>query len=100
MTKLGGATVKIGDPAGRTIARAAQSHAEQTSNADKIHQQLEKLWIGTEKELTRYGLPMDLPNRRRELVNNRSWLENLPMMEIMRLLLPGVRLGTMLGRDT
>lgn len=98
--KLGDATAKIGDPSGRTSARAAQSHADQTTNADKIHGQLSQLWIGAEHELTRHGLSADASIRQRKIVTNNSWLERTPMLDIMRQLLPGVRLGTMLGRDT
>jgi len=33
-------------------------------------------------------------------VNNNAWMNKLPLMEVLQMLGPGVRLGTMLARQT
>ena len=89
----------IGDPSGRKTARVAQDELERTANTTKIYTQLSQIFRGAEKELKRQGQRQPLTGQW-ELYNNSSWLHKAPMMDIMRLLLPGIRLGTMLGRDT
>ena len=65
----------------------------------KIHMQLKQIWIQAEHSAKAYGYQWEWAWRR-EVTNNNAWLNKLPAMELLKVLGSGVRLGTMLGRDT
>lgn len=65
----------------------------------KMHLQLKSMWLHVEKRAQDYGYFWEWAWRR-ELTNNNFWLNKVPMIEILKMLGRGVRLGTMLGRDT
>jgi len=65
----------------------------------KMHLQLKSIWINVEKRARDYGYQWEWAWRR-EVTNNNTWLNRTPVIEILKLLGRGVRLGTMLGRDT
>ena len=96
---LGGATVKIGDPTDRLTTREKQQSSVRTENMVKIHYQLKKLWVNVEAYGRKYGYNWEWAWKR-ELVNNNSWMNKLPLMEVLQVLGPGMRLGPMLARDT
>ncbi|KAH0565368.1 hypothetical protein GP486_001233 [Trichoglossum hirsutum] len=96
---LGGATAKIGDPTGRKTSREAQSSSTRKANMVSMHYQLKKLWMHAEQYGRKYGFEWEWAWRR-ELVNNNAWMNKLPLMEVLQVLGPGVRLGTMLGKQT
>ncbi|KAA6410472.1 MAG: tyrosyl-tRNA synthetase [Lasallia pustulata] len=96
---LGGATSKIGDPTGRTVTREAQHSSVRTANMVHMHYQLKKLWLNVEKYSRKYDYKWEWAWHR-ELVNNNAWYNKLPMLEVLKVLGPGMRIGTMLGRDT
>ncbi|KAJ4325594.1 tyrosyl-tRNA synthetase [Neodidymelliopsis sp. IMI 364377] len=96
---LGGGTVQIGDPSGRTTARSRQGTDVQSMNVESIRRQLEKLWTHVKCLGIKHNYSAET-NRKRELLNNRTWLENLNAVELMRDLGSGMRLGTMLSRDS
>ncbi|KAI9715477.1 MAG: hypothetical protein M1812_005953 [Candelaria pacifica] len=96
---LGGATAKIGDPSGRTTSREVQGSLIRKTNMVSMHYQLKKLWVNVEQFARKYGYKWEWAWHR-ELVNNNAWMNKLPMVQVLQLLGPGVRLGTMLGRDT
>ena len=65
-----------------------------------MHLQLKKLWKNVELYTNqKYGYKWEWAWHR-ELVNNNMWLNGLGIAELLRLLGRGLRLGTMLGRDT
>lgn len=64
-----------------------------------MHVQLKKLWANVEKHAVKYGYKWEWAWRR-ELANNNAWFNKLSMLEVLKVLGPGVRIGTMLGRDT
>jgi tyrosyl-tRNA synthetase len=99
MYKLGGATAKIGDPAGRTTSREVQHSSTRKANMVSMHYQLKKLWANVEQYGRKHGFEWEWAWRR-ELVNNNAWMNKLPLMEVLQVLGPGVRLGTMLGKQT
>lgn len=96
---LGGATAKIGDPTGRMISREKVQASVRTANMVAMHYQLKKLWINVEAYGGKYGYNWEWAWHR-ELVNNNAWMNKLTMMEVLQILGPGVRIGTMLGRET
>lgn len=61
--------------------------------------QLKSLWAHVEHGARGYGYLWEWAWRR-EVTNNNAWLNKLPVIELLKLLGSGVRLGTMLGRDT
>lgn len=96
---LGGGTVQIGDPSGRTTARTRQGTDVQSMNVQSIQRQLEKLWIHVKCLGIKHQYPQQT-NRWQAILNNRKWLDKLSAIELMRDLGSGMRLGSMLGRDS
>ncbi|KAF1934224.1 tyrosyl-tRNA synthetase [Didymella exigua CBS 183.55] len=96
---LGGGTVQIGDPSGRTTARSRQGADVQTMNIESIRRQLDKLWTHVKCLGIKHHFSPET-SRKQEILNNRTWLEKLNAVELMRDLGSGMRLGTMLSRDS
>ncbi|KAF2691718.1 tyrosyl-tRNA synthetase-like protein [Lentithecium fluviatile CBS 122367] len=98
ITLLGGGTVQIGDPSGRTTARSRQGEDVQTMNIRCMERQLDKLWI----HVKCLGIKHKFPQFRlkKDVLNNREWLGRLSAVELMRDLGSGMRLGSMLARDS
>ncbi|KAI4265314.1 MAG: hypothetical protein L6R38_009515 [Xanthoria sp. 2 TBL-2021] len=99
VTLIGGATASVGDPTGRTKDRESMSPHVRKANMVTMHYQLKALWMNIEKYGRKYGYEYEWAWRR-AVANNNIWWNKLPFMEILRLLGPGLRVGTMLGRDT
>ncbi|KAL9001713.1 MAG: hypothetical protein Q9188_005325 [Gyalolechia gomerana] len=99
VTLVGGATAGIGDPTGRTKDRDAMSSHVRKANMVTMHYQMKALWSHIEESGRKHGYKWEWAWRR-ALANNHTWLNNLPFLEILRLLGSGMRVGTMLGRDT
>ena len=57
------------------------------------------MWANVEHRAKGYGYHWEWAWRR-EVTNNNAWLNKLPAIELLKLVGSGVRLGTMLGRDT
>lgn len=96
---VGGATAKVGDPSGRLTSRAKTAEAVTESNFEAMHAQVGRLW----QNAIRYGArhAQDVGGvGRRELLNNAEWLDNLNILQFLKLMGNGMRVGTMLGRDT
>ncbi|KAF3040280.1 tyrosyl-tRNA synthetase [Didymella heteroderae] len=96
---LGGGTVQIGDPSGRTTARSRQGADVQTMNIESIRRQLDKLWTNVKCLGIKHHFSPET-SRKQVILNNREWLEKLNAVELMRDLGSGMRLGTMLSRDS
>ena len=65
----------------------------------KIHMQMKSLWSNIEVIARDYGFHWEWAWRK-ELTNNNAWLNKQEILPLLKLLGSGVRLGTMLGRDT
>ncbi|KAI9784914.1 MAG: tyrosyl-tRNA synthetase [Peltula sp. TS41687] len=96
---LGAATARIGDPTDRLTPREKQQSATRKENIVRMHLQLKKLWLNVERHVRKYGYIWEWAWRR-ELCNNNVWLNKLSIMDFMKELGVGVRLGPMLGRET
>ncbi len=96
---LGGATAKIGDPTDRLTTRTQEHGSVRTANMARMHYQLKKLWLNVEKYGAKYNYKWTWAWHR-ELINNNAWWNKLPMLEVLQVLGPGMRLGSMLSRDT
>lgn len=99
MEKLGDGTVQIGDPSGRTSARSRQNEDVQCMNVTSIQSQLKKLWTHVKCLGIKHQFSQHI-SRKQEILNNRKWLEKLSAIELMRDLGSGMRLGSMLNRDS
>jgi tyrosyl-tRNA synthetase len=97
--QLGGGTVQIGDPSGRTTARSRQGADVQSMNVESIQRQLETLWTNVKCLGIKHQYSQVI-SRKREILNNKKWLEKLSAVEMMRDLGSGMRLGAMLSRDS
>jgi tyrosyl-tRNA synthetase len=101
VTLLGGATSKIGDPTDRLTTREKVHSSVRTANLVGMHYQLKKLWANIEAYGRRHGFFEGTPwALHRELENNNQWWNKLPLIEVLQVLGPGMRLGPMLARDT
>ncbi|KAF2192638.1 tyrosyl-tRNA synthetase-like protein [Zopfia rhizophila CBS 207.26] len=99
VTLLGGGTVGIGDPSGRTTARKHQDANVQDMNIRSIDVQLKSLWTHVKALGTKHKYPQEI-ERKRELLDNSQWLNKLGATKLMRDLGTGMRLRTMLNRDS
>ena len=64
-----------------------------------MHYQLKKLWQQAEFHARQYGFNYEWAWHR-ELLNNNIWLNRLPVLDVLRLLGPGLRMGPLLGKET
>jgi len=99
ITLIGGATAKIGDPSDRLTTREVTQRSIRRHNLVSMHRQLEKLWVNVEVYGRKYGY-IPKPAWKMALLNNSTWWSKLPMIEVLQVLGPGIRMGTMLARDT
>ena len=82
------------------MSRENQPSTIRKENMINMHYQLKKLWANMEKHAcSKHGYKWEWAWHR-ELVNNNAWMNKLPIMEVLKLLGTGIRIGTMLGRDT
>jgi len=96
---IGGATSKIGDPTGRLTSREQMDKTVRTKNMVNMHYQLKKLWLNAEAYGRKFGYKYEWAWER-GVVNNNTWMNKLPLMEVLQVLGPGMRMGAMLARDT
>ncbi|BCS00987.1 tyrosine--tRNA ligase MSY1 [Aspergillus luchuensis] len=95
---LGGATARFGDPTGRLKSRDQVHSSVRKANMASMHMQLKKLGHSIDV----YGRRHGYVNKywRRALVNNNTWWNSMPVIELLRDLGVHTRLGPMMGRDT
>ena len=64
-----------------------------------MHLQLKKMGVSVEAYGAKYGYKREW-SWRRALLNNNTWLNTVPVIELLRDFAVNLRLGPMLGRDT
>ena len=96
---LGGATARVGDPTDRMVARDTVHSSTRKMNTASMHIQLKKLGELMEKYADGRGYAREWAWRR-ALVNNGQWWDKLPMLDFMKVMGNGMRIGPLLGRDT
>ncbi|KAK5701488.1 tyrosyl-tRNA synthetase [Elasticomyces elasticus] len=96
---VGGATAKVGDPSGRLTSRATTAEDVHDTNFRSMDAQLGRLWTNAKLYGQRHGHAKDLLGRM-ELLNNAAWLNQLNILDFLKMMGDGMRLGAMLGRDT
>lgn len=97
--KLGTGTVQIGDPSGRTSARSKQTRDAQRMNQVAMESQLKKLWINVKALGVKHHFPATI-GRYRRVLHNDAWLKHISAIELLSTLGSGMRLGSMLARDS
>lgn len=85
---IGGATGSIGDPSGRTSERTLQTMDVVRKNAEKLTQQMEKLF-----------LKGDTSENSFQIVNNNDWLSQLSALDFLRDYGKHFNVNTMLAKD-
>ncbi|KAE8159008.1 hypothetical protein BDV40DRAFT_274609 [Aspergillus tamarii] len=96
---LGGATSRVGDPTGRLKGREQVHSSVRKANMASMHMQLKKLGASIEQYGKRHGYEKTWAWKR-SLVNNNTWWNKVPFIEVLRDLGAHMRLGPMLGRET
>jgi tyrosyl-tRNA synthetase len=89
----------IGDPSGRTTARSRGKASTQKMNTRAMHDQLSRLWNNVKALGIKHQYPSEI-DRNRSLLNNKTWLEGLTAVQLMSDVGSGMRLGSMLARDS
>jgi len=96
---IGGATAAIGDPTGRTTDRPVMTSTERKANITSIHFQLKRIWLNLEQLARKHDHPYE-KYWQRGIENNSVWWNNVTFIEVLKHLGRGLRLGSMLSRDT
>ena len=99
MSLIGGGTARVGDPSGRLTSRTSTNEDVQSSNFEKMYEQTKGLWTTVLRYAQRHGYEESGIGEHR-MLNNGEWLDKLNVLDFLKLLGNGMRLGTMLGRDT
>ncbi|WPG97247.1 tyrosyl-tRNA synthetase [Acrodontium crateriforme] len=97
---VGGGTARVGDPSGRLVSRAEVALSVHSDNLASMRTQLDKLWGNVERYGRRHGFDAEGAGGGKEVLDNGTWLDKLNILEFLRIVGNGVRMGTMLGRDT
>lgn len=97
-TLIGHSTAKIGDPTGRDQGRPQMDAVDLVQNMTGIHYQLSSMWDKLEKVARARGFERQW-SWSRGLVNNNAWWNKLPMLDVLRQLGSGIRMGPLLSRD-
>ena len=84
---IGGATGSIGDPSGKSEERTLQSEETVAYNAEKITQQMKKLFRAGEAD------------SEIRLVNNLDWTKQLSLLDFLRDFGKNFNINTMLAKD-
>ncbi|MGF3071965.1 tyrosine--tRNA ligase [Facklamia sp. P13069] len=85
---IGGATGSIGDPSGRTSERSLQTMEVVQKNAQKLTQQMEKLFLKGDSDDNTF-----------KIMNNYDWLSKLSLLEFLRDYGKHFNVNTMLAKD-
>ncbi|KAK5126550.1 hypothetical protein LTR85_009484 [Meristemomyces frigidus] len=96
---VGGATARVGDPSGRLTSRAKTAESVHETNFRTMYAQLDSIWDNATQYGERHGYQSEA-TAKRALLNNASWLDKLNILDFLKLMGNGMRLGAMLGRDT
>lgn len=96
---VGGATARVGDPSDRLTSRAKTAESVHETNFKAMYAQVEQIWQNALRYGERHGYEAQLAGSR-ELLDNATWLDKLNILDFLKIMGNGMRLGAMLGRDT
>jgi len=98
-TLIGGATAQVGDPTGRTTERTQLDNVDRKTNISSMQQQLLAMWTRVEALGRKHGFSKQR-EWRRSLLNNNVWLNKVPFHQVMKLMGSGLRMGSLMSRDS
>lgn len=91
----------MGDPTGRLTTRDGMEQSTYERNVQSITAQVNGLWQNIKPMLQRHSQLVDNEERGMwQVRNNREWLDRLSIVDFLRYMGMGARMGTMLSRDT
>jgi len=96
---VGGSTASVGDPTGRTTSRTDQGQQQREKNTENIINQQEALWNRLDVLAEKHGYLKERIGARKVL-DNSSWLSEVTVMQLLSTLGSGLRMGSLLSRDT
>jgi len=96
---VGGATARVGDPSGRLTSRVKTAKSVHETNFRTMYAQLERTWDNAIQYGQRHGYSSSKSGKR-ELRDNATWLDKLNVLDFLKAMGNGMRLGAMLSRDT
>lgn len=96
---VGGGTARVGDPAGRLTSREKTDTNVQTANFESMFGQTTGLWENAVRYAQRHGYRLTDMGKH-QLLDNARWLGKLNILDFLKTLGNGMRVGAMLGRDT
>ncbi|KAM0717079.1 hypothetical protein Q7P37_006931 [Cladosporium fusiforme] len=96
---VGGATARVGDPSGRLTSRERTQASIQEANFQALYKEVGRVWHNAAKYGERHGYEPK-PTWKKTLLDNADWLLKLNVVSFLQMLGTGMRIGTMLGRDT
>lgn len=96
---VGGGTARVGDPSGRLTSRVNTSENAQQSNFEAMFAQTGRLLQSVRRYAQRHGYQEEEIGQH-QLLNNAEWLDKVNILDFLKVLGKGMRIGTMLGRDT
>jgi len=98
---VGGATARVGDPTGRLTTRHGMEQSTYERNVGGITAQVHALWSNLNPLLAkRSQIGLGEERGTWQVRNNREWLDGLSIVDFLRYMGMGARMGTMLGRET
>ncbi|KAF2754393.1 hypothetical protein EJ05DRAFT_456506 [Pseudovirgaria hyperparasitica] len=99
---IGGATAKIGDPSGRSTEREPMHRSSRSKNILLMQEQIKRMWKKIEFYAARHGFVHDKKSMSwlRGIYNNSTWHNKVTVSEILGQLGRGIRISTLLGRDS
>jgi tyrosyl-tRNA synthetase len=96
---VGGATARVGDPSGRLTSRERTQSSVQEANFQALYKEVGRVWKNAATYGERHGY-VPKPSWKKTLLDNADWLLKLNVVSFLQMLGSGMRVGTMLGRDT
>ena len=96
---VGGATSQVGDPSGRLRSRETTSESVLEKNFDMMSAQLGILWNNLHHD-DKMRISKSQEKGTYAILDNTKWLEELNILQFLKMMGNGARLGTMLGRET
>lgn len=96
---VGGATARVGDPSGRLTSRERTQTSVQEANFQALYKEVGRVWKNAAIYGDRHGYKAK-PTWKKSLLDNADWLLKLNVVSFLQMLGTGMRVGTMLGRDT
>lgn len=96
---VGGATARVGDPSGRLTSRGKTAESVHETNSRAMYAQLGYIWDHATRYGQRHGYQSEARGKK-DLLNNEDWLNSLNILDFLKTMGNGMRLGAMLGRDT